>query len=89
VPAKNCSGSQLAAAHCPPTDRDAVRQDREEGWKAVGCRWLSQPVPYPFDSDRGRNEENFIPRDIAGLDPAQNLSDKVACGSRAHRLESD
>ncbi len=45
--------------------------------------------PVPLDSDRGRNEENFIPRDIAGLDPAQNLSDKVACGSRAHRLESD
>jgi hypothetical protein len=45
--------------------------------------------PYPFDADRGRNEENFIPRDIAGLDPAQNLSDKIACASRARRLGSD
>jgi len=32
----------------------------------AGCRWLSQPVPHSFDAERGRDEENFIPRGRAG-----------------------
>jgi hypothetical protein len=33
---------------------------------AVRCRRHSQPVPHSFDAERGRDEENFIPRGRAG-----------------------